>query len=49
MDLGVSEKVAGLIEKVRDMIENEIAPLNSEYFADWHTPARSFCPDVSPD
>ena len=23
MDLGVSEKVAGLIEKVRDMIENE--------------------------
>jgi acyl-CoA dehydrogenase len=34
MDLGVSEKVAGLIEKVRDMIENEIAPLNSEYFAE---------------
>ena len=33
MDLGVSEKVAGLIEKVRDMIENDIAPLNSEYFA----------------
>ena len=34
MDLGVSEKVAGLIEKVRDMIENDIAPLNSEYFAE---------------
>ena len=34
MDLGVSKKVAGLIEKVRDMIESEIAPLNSEYFAE---------------
>ncbi len=34
MYLGVSEKVAGLIEKVRDTIENEIAPLNSEYFAE---------------
>ena len=34
MDLGVSGKVAGLIEKVRDMIETEIAPLNSEYFAE---------------
>ena len=34
MDLGVSEKVAGLIKKVRDMIENDIAPLNNEYFAE---------------
>ena len=31
MDLGISDKVAGLIEQVRDMIENEIAPLNNEY------------------
>ena len=31
MDLGISDKVAGLIEQVRDMIENEIAPLNDEY------------------
>ena len=34
MDLGISEKVAQLLEKVRDMIENEIAPLNDEYFAE---------------
>ena len=31
MDLGITDKVAGLIEQVRDMIENEIAPLNDEY------------------
>jgi len=31
MDLGISDKVAGLIVQVRDMIENEIAPLNDEY------------------
>lgn len=31
MDLGITDKVAGLIEQVRDMIENDIAPLNDEY------------------
>lgn len=31
MDLGVTDKVAPLIEKVRDMIENEIAPLDKEF------------------
>ena len=34
MDLGVSDKVAKLIGKVRDMVENEILPLNKEYFAE---------------
>ncbi len=34
MDLGISDKVAGLIEQVRDMIENEIAPLNDEYHSE---------------
>ena len=32
MDLGVSSKVAILIEQVREMIQNEISPLNDEYF-----------------
>ena len=34
MDLGVSDKVAKLIGKVRDMVENEILPLNKEYFSE---------------
>ena len=34
MDLGISENVALLLEKVRNMIENEITPLNKEYFAE---------------
>ena len=32
MDLGVSDKVANLIIQVREMIQNEITPLNAEYF-----------------
>ncbi len=32
MDLGVSDKVANLIIQVREMIQNEITPLNDEYF-----------------
>lgn len=31
MDLGVSERVAPLIKAVRDMVENDIAPLDAEY------------------
>ena len=31
MDLGISEKVAPLIAAVREMVENEIAPLEAEY------------------
>ena len=31
MDLGVTEKVKPLIEKVRTMIENDIEPLDQEY------------------
>ncbi|MBD3680199.1 MAG: acyl-CoA dehydrogenase family protein [Rhodobacteraceae bacterium] len=34
MDLGVTDKVRPLIEKVRAMVENEIAPLNAEYEAE---------------
>ena len=33
MDLGISERVAPLIKAVRDMVENEIAPLDAEYHA----------------
>ncbi len=31
MDLGVSERVAPLIKAVREMVENDIAPLDAEY------------------
>jgi acyl-CoA dehydrogenase len=31
MDLGLTDKVRPLVEKVREMIENEIEPLNQEY------------------
>ncbi len=31
MDLGISERVAPLIKAVRDMVENDIAPLDAEY------------------
>lgn len=31
MDLGVSDKVRPLIDKVREMVETEIAPLDAEY------------------
>ena len=34
MDLGITKKVAPLIRSVREMIENEIAPLNDEYFSE---------------
>ncbi|MDA7426203.1 acyl-CoA dehydrogenase family protein [Thalassococcus lentus] len=34
MDLGVTERVAPLIEKVRRMIEDDIAPLDSEFHAE---------------
>ena len=30
MDLGISERVAPLIKAVRDMVENDIAPLDAE-------------------
>ncbi len=33
MDLGISERVAPLIKAVRDMVENDIAPLDAEYHA----------------
>ena len=33
MDLGISERVATLIKAVRDMVENDIAPLDAEYHA----------------
>ncbi|MCP4183031.1 MAG: acyl-CoA dehydrogenase [Hyphomicrobiales bacterium] len=42
MDLGISERVAPLREKVADMINNEILPLDEEYLAEvnngdrWH-------------
>ena len=31
MDLGLTEKVRPLVEKVRAMIESDIEPLNQEY------------------
>ncbi|UOM33028.1 acyl-CoA dehydrogenase family protein [Acuticoccus sp. I52.16.1] len=31
MNLGMSDRVAPLVEKVRDMVENEIAPLDREF------------------
>lgn len=31
MDLGISERVAPLIKAVREMVENDIAPLDAEY------------------
>ena len=34
MDLGVTAKVFPLIEAVRDMVENDIAPLDAEYHAE---------------
>ena len=34
MDLGITEKVAPLIAAVRDMVENEIAPLDREFQAE---------------
>ncbi|MGH1330932.1 MAG: acyl-CoA dehydrogenase family protein [Paracoccaceae bacterium] len=34
MDLGVTEKVRPLIEQVRNMVENDIAPLDHEYHAE---------------
>lgn len=34
MDLGVTEKVKPLIAAVRDMVQNEIAPLNAEFHAE---------------
>ena len=34
MDLGVTAKVSPLIEAVRDMVENDIAPLDTEYHAE---------------
>ncbi|MBO6891883.1 MAG: acyl-CoA dehydrogenase family protein [Roseibium sp.] len=34
MDLGISERVRPLIEKVRHMVETEIAPLDEEYHAE---------------
>ena len=46
MDLGISERVAPLRDKVAEMIENEIMPLDGEYLAEvdkgdrWHHTAR---------
>ena len=34
MDLGVSERVKPLIEAVRRMVQDEIAPLDSEFHAE---------------
>ncbi len=34
MNLGMSERVKGLVDKVRAMIESEIAPLDEEYHAE---------------
>ena len=34
MDLGVTERVATLLNAVREMIENDIAPLDREYHAE---------------
>ncbi|MBJ3762839.1 acyl-CoA dehydrogenase family protein [Maribius pontilimi] len=34
MDLGVTERLAPLLEQVRDMVRSEIAPLDSEYLAE---------------
>jgi len=31
MDLGMSEKVAPLVEKIRDFTRNYVAPLNEEF------------------
>jgi acyl-CoA dehydrogenase len=34
MDLGITERIAPLINAVRDMVENDIAPLDSEFHAE---------------
>ena len=34
MDLGITERVAPLIKAVRDMVENDIAPLDAEFHAE---------------
>ncbi len=34
MDLGVTEKVAPLIEAVRKMVQEDIAPLDAEFHAE---------------
>ena len=34
MDLGITERVAPLIQAVRDMVENDIAPLDAEFHAE---------------
>ncbi len=34
MDLGISDKVAPLVEQVRTMVRNEILPLEEEYFTE---------------
>ena len=34
MDLGISERVAPLLERVRDFIDDEIRPVEGEYLAE---------------
>ena len=34
MDLGITKKVAPLIDAVRDMVSNEIEPLDAEFHAE---------------
>ncbi|MEM7745378.1 MAG: acyl-CoA dehydrogenase family protein [Pseudomonadota bacterium] len=34
MDLGMTDRVKPLVERVRDMVQNEIAPLDEEYHAE---------------
>ena len=34
MDLGVTDRVAPLIEQVREMIDEQIAPLDAEFHAE---------------
>ncbi|WP_292284480.1 acyl-CoA dehydrogenase family protein [Marivita sp.] len=34
MDLGLSDRVSALVDQVRDMVENEITPLDAEYHAE---------------
>ena len=34
MDLGMNEKVSSLVKDVKDMINNDIVPLESEFFAE---------------
>ena len=34
MDLGITEKVAPLLEEVRTMMQDEILPLDEEYLAE---------------